>query len=52
MAAMNIRYNSEEWRLFIRPSMRSLKAVLLYKGNVLPLIPVSYAIHIQGTYEN
>jgi hypothetical protein len=47
MAAMNIRYNSEEWRLFIDSSMHSLKAVLLHKGNVLPSIPVAYAVHKQ-----
>jgi hypothetical protein len=33
-------------------SMHSLKAVLLQKGNVLPSIPVAYAIHKHETYEN
>jgi hypothetical protein len=32
--------------------MHSLKAVLLHKGNILPSIPVAYAIHKQETYEN
>jgi hypothetical protein len=31
---MNIRYNPEEWRLFIDYSMQSLRAVLLHKGNI------------------
>jgi hypothetical protein len=52
MAAMNIRYNPEEWRLFTDSSMNSLKAVLLHKGNVLPSIPVAYAIHKRETYEH
>jgi hypothetical protein len=52
MAGMNIRYILEEWRLFIDSSMHSLEAVLLHKGNVLPLIPVAYVIHKQKTYEN
>jgi hypothetical protein len=38
MAAMNITYNPEEWRLFIYSSMHSLKAVLLHKENTLPSI--------------
>jgi hypothetical protein len=52
MAAMSIRYNLEEWQLFIDSSMHSLKAVLLHKGNVLPSIPVGCAVHKKDTYEN
>jgi hypothetical protein len=52
MAAMSIRYNLEEWQLFIDSSMHSLKAVLLYKGNILPSLPVADAIPKQETYEN
>jgi hypothetical protein len=52
MAAMNMRYNPEEWRLFIDSSTHSLKAVLLYKGKVLPSIPVACAVHKQKTNEN
>jgi hypothetical protein len=52
LAAMYIRYNPEEWRLFIDSSKHSLKAVLLHKGNVLPSIPVACAIHKQEIYEN
>ena len=52
MAAMYIRYNLEEWRLFTNSSMHSLKAVLLHKGKALPSVPVAYAIHKQETWEN
>jgi hypothetical protein len=45
LAALNIRHNPEEWRLFVDFSMHSLKAVLLHKGNVVPSIPVASAIH-------
>jgi hypothetical protein len=51
MAAMNIKYNLEEWRLAIDSSMHSLKAVLFHSGNVLPSIPVAVAIHKKGIYE-
>jgi hypothetical protein len=47
MAAMNIRYNLEEWRLFTNCPMHSLKAVLLHKSTVLPSITVAYAVHKQ-----
>jgi hypothetical protein len=52
MAAINIRYNLEEWPLFIDSSMHSLKAVLLHRRNILPSIPVACAVHKKGTYEN
>ena len=49
IAALYIRYNPEEWRLFLDFSMLNLKAVLLHKGNVLPSIPVAYAIYKRET---
>jgi hypothetical protein len=52
MAAMKIIYNLKEWQLFIDSSMHSLKLVLLHKGNILPSIPVAYAVHKKETYEN
>jgi hypothetical protein len=52
MVAMNIRYDLEEWQLFIEPSMHSLKAVLLHKGNVLPAMSVAFAIHKKEAHEN
>ena len=39
IAAMNIRYNPEEWRLFIDSSMQSVRAVLLHKGNITAFNP-------------
>jgi hypothetical protein len=51
LAAMNIRQNPDEWRLFVDSSMHSLKAVL-HKGNVLPSIPVACALHKKETYAN
>jgi len=38
------------WRLFIGSSKTSLKAVLLYNGNVKPSIPVGYSILRKETY--
>jgi hypothetical protein len=52
MAAINIRYNLEERRIFIDSSMHSLKAVLLHRNNVLPSIPIACAVHKAEIYEN
>jgi hypothetical protein len=52
MAATNIRCDPEEWQLFTAPSMHSLKAVLLHKGNKLFSVPVACAVHKKETYEN
>jgi hypothetical protein len=43
MDAMHMKHSSEQWRLFIDASKKSLKAVLLHNGNKLPSIPVAYA---------
>jgi hypothetical protein len=52
MTALNINHKSEEWRLFTDPSKSSLKAVLLHNGNVLPSIPVGYAVNMKESYDN
>lgn len=52
LAALNINYKPEEWRLFIDSSTLSLKAVLLHRGNILPSIPVGYAIRMKESYDN
>ena len=52
MAALMVKHDPGEWRLFIDSSKTSLKAVLLHNGNVLPSIPVGHAIHMKETYEN
>jgi hypothetical protein len=52
MTALNINYKPEEWRLFIDSSKSSLKALLLHNGNVLPLIPVGYAVNMKESYNN
>ena len=49
---MNIPYKTAEWRLFIDSSKFSLKAILQNNGNVLPSIPVVYAVDVKETYEN
>jgi hypothetical protein len=52
MTALNINHKPEEWRLFIDSSKSSLKAVLLHNGNVLPSIPVDYAVNMKESYDN
>ncbi|XP_053968164.1 uncharacterized protein LOC128869618 [Anastrepha ludens] len=41
-----------EWRLFIDASKDSLKAVLLFNGNLYPSVPVAHAAKMKETYEN
>lgn len=50
--AMNITHVSSEWRLFVDASSKSLKAVLLHNGNVLPTIPVAYTTKHKESYES
>jgi arabinogalactan endo-1,4-beta-galactosidase len=52
MTTLNINHKPEEWRLFIDSSKSSLKAVLLHNGNVLPSIPVGYAVSMKESYDN
>ena len=52
MASLGISYEPDKWRLFVDLSKVSLKAVLLYNGNVLPVIPLANAFYTKETYEN
>jgi hypothetical protein len=42
----------ESDKISLPPKIFSLKSVLLHRGNVMPSIPVAYAVHKQETYEN
>jgi len=50
MAGVNTRYSLEERRIFMDSSTHSLKALLLHKGNILPLVPVACTIYKKETY--
>jgi hypothetical protein len=52
MNALGIKYDQQEWRLFIGSSKLSLKAVLLHNGNQHPSIPVGPAVCMKEAYEN
>jgi len=52
MNAPRIKYDPQEWQLFIGSSKLSLKAVLLHNGNQHPSIPDAHAFHMKETYEN
>ena len=41
-----------QWWLFIDSSTKSLKAVLLYKGNIYLSIPLAYSLQMKEDYEN
>ena len=45
-------YQPNEWRLFIDSSQRSLKAVLLHKGNKYAIIPKAHSTKLKESYEN
>lgn len=51
MAAMGIQnYDSNDWRLFIDSSKRSLKCVLLHNGNELASLPIAHSTKIKEEY--
>ena len=45
-------YRSEEWRLFIDSSKRSIKAVLLHNTNALASIPIAYSVDMSEDYDS
>jgi hypothetical protein len=51
-SALSMQHNTDDWRLFIDSSKRSLKAVLLHNGNRLPSIPLAHSVHMKETHEN
>lgn len=50
--ALGLKYDSNEWRLFIDSSSRSLKAVLLFNGNKVSSVPVAHSVQMTESYEN
>ena len=44
-------YKSQEWRLFIDSSVRSLKAVLLHNTNKLGSIPIAHSVNMSEDYD-
>lgn len=48
---LGMAYASDDWRLFIDGSVSSLKAVLLFKTNNKPSIPLAYGTNMKETYE-
>jgi hypothetical protein len=49
---LGVEYKTDEWRLFIDSSKRSLKGVLLHNRNRLASVPVAHSVHLKETYEN
>ena len=45
-------YNSDEWRLFIDSSKRSLKRVLLHKGNKFACVSIGHSVVVKEHYLN
>jgi len=50
--AIEVPCNSQDWRLFIDSSSRSLKAVFLHNGNQQPSIPVAYLAQLKEVYNS
>ena len=46
------KYNSDEWRLFIDSSKRSLECVLLHKGNKFACVPIRHSVVVKEHYLN
>lgn len=52
MAALNIDYDVEDWRLFIDASKSGLKAILLHNDHAYMPVPVAYSNVLKETYES
>ena len=53
LAEMSLsKYNSDECRLFIDSSKRSLKCVLLHKGNKFACVPIGHSVVVKEHYLN
>lgn len=48
----SVKYDPNDWRLFIDSSKRSLKGVLLHCGNVLSSVPVAHSVRLKESYES
>ena len=46
------KYTSDEWRLFIDSSKRSLKCVLLHEGNKFACVPIGHSVVVKEHYLN
>ena len=46
------KYDPNDWRLFIDSSKKSIKAVLLHIGNILPSVPIAYSTTMKETFQN
>lgn len=51
-AALKYKHVPEEWRLFVDSSVKSLKAVLLHNGNLLPSVPIAYSTAMKEEYRS
>lgn len=49
---IGIPFVPSDWRLFIDSSSKSLKAVLLHNGNLLPSLPVAHSVLLKESYES
>jgi hypothetical protein len=46
------KFGVNEWRLYIDSSKRSLKAVLLYRGDNCASLSIGHSVHLKESYEN
>jgi hypothetical protein len=47
-----VEYKVNVWRLFIEPSKKSLKAVLVHNDNSYASLPIGHSVHLKEGYEN
>ena len=45
-------YDPNDWRLLIDSTKKSIKAVLLHIGNILPSVPIAYLTTMKETFQN
>ena len=52
MKAFNHQFKSDQWRLFVDGSSKSLKAVLLHNENLFPSIPLAYSTNLKENFNS
>lgn len=52
LKSFGLIHDSQQWRLFIDGSVKSLKVCLLHNGNQYPSVPLAYATKMKESYPN
>ena len=52
ISKLELKYEANDWRLFVDSVKRNLKGVLLYFGNNFSLVPVAHFVNLEEDCDN